>query len=82
MASILKSKRKNIVQDHPNPYQEFIDKSYLNAKQDIKASTWLEYIDYAILKCHIDLKKYKELSAFLDDSDKIYCSNIKDKTKK
>ena len=48
----------------------------------MKASVWLEHIDYALIKCYLDLKQYRELSEFLGGADRIFCSNIKDKVRK
>ena len=82
LSHVLMKKRKQILADHQNPDLEYIDKSYIQGKQDVKASVWLEYIDFAIIKCLLDLKRYKELSDFFSDADRIFCGNIKNEVKK
>lgn len=82
LASVLSRKRRQILSDHQNPDQEYIDRSYMQGKQEVKASAWLEYIDYALIKCYLDLRKYKELSEFFANADRIFCNNIKEKVRK
>lgn len=82
LAKVLNKKRKQILADHPNPDQEYIDRSYMQGKQEVKASAWLEYIDYALIKCYLDLKKYKELAEFFSNADRVFCNNIKERVRR
>lgn len=82
LSNVLARKRKQILQEHQNPDQEYIDRAYLQGKPEVKASAWLEYIDFALIKCYQDLKKYKELADFFSSADRVYCTNIKEKVKK
>lgn len=82
LSHVLMKKRKQILSDHQSPDNEYIDKSYIQGKQDVKASVWLEYIDFAIIKCLLDLKRYKDLAEFFSDADRVFCGNIKNEVKK
>lgn len=48
------------------------------AGNEVKASVWLEYIDYALIKCMIELQQFKELAVFFKKSVILYCRDIDD----
>lgn len=81
LVAVLRKKRTQIIENHPNPDTDTIDSSMLQTNRIVKASVWLEHIDFAIIKCYLDLEKYKDLIDFFSHSEKIFCSNIKERMK-
>lgn len=81
LVSILRKKRQQILENHQNPDTDTIDSSFVQSNRTIKASVWLEHIDFAIIKCFLDLERYKDLVEFFCHSEKVFCSNIKERMK-
>jgi hypothetical protein len=55
LINLFKSKRRNILKDYPNPDQENVNRLHTSGGE-VKASVWLDYIDYALIKCMIEMK--------------------------
>lgn len=76
LTNLFRNKRKNILRQYPNPEQESI-RNIHNQGPEVKASVWLEYIDYALVKCMIELKMFPQLAEFFKTSGKVYCRDIR-----
>ena len=77
LVSVFLKKRQMLLKEFPNPEQENIKMTHLGGT-DVKASIWLEYIDYALIKCMIEMGQFKELANFFKSSVTLYCGNIKE----